>query len=160
MNSVISYTDPLQNSGGTVSAGTATQVYTTRAGAPMLETVVDFPSATADLIEVAAAAWFKERHQPLLSGSLELRGSGTAAHNTLGFFKGYYQSGASTFALTAWAPGQFVDITAATLNLSGLYRVEQVSLTFEPASYNQVIGVTFNRKNPEDLATIIASQRR
>ena len=160
VNSVISYTDPLQNSGGTVSAGTATQVYTTRAGAPMLETVVDFPSATADLIEVAAAAWFKERHQPLLSGSLELRGSGTAAHNTLGFFKGYYQSGASTFALTAWAPGQFVDITAATLNLSGLYRVEQVSLAFEPASYNQVIGVTFNRKNPEDLATIIASQRR
>jgi hypothetical protein len=52
-----------------------------------------------------------------------------------------------------------VEITAAGVNLSGKYRVEQVSLSFEPASYNQVIGVTFNRKNPNDLASIIASQR-
>lgn len=160
LNTVIAYTDPVQNSGGTASAGTATQLYSTRLGAPIMEDVVDFPNATPALIEVAAAAWFKERHQPLLSGQFELRGAGTAAHNSLGFFKGYYQSGASTYALTAWAPGQFVDITAPSLNLTGLYRVEQVSLSFEPASYNQVIGVTFNRKNPADLAGIIANQRK
>jgi len=121
---------------------------------------VDFPNATADLIDVAAAAWFKERYQPLMSGQFELRGAGTAAHNTLGFFKGYYQTGASTYAVTSWAPGQFVDITASSLSLSGLYRVEEVALSFEPGSYKQVISVRFNRKNPNDLASIIASQRR
>ena len=160
LNSVLAYTDSVSNSSGTSASGTAVQTYTTRAGAPILETVVDFPNASPALVNVAAAAWFKERHQPLLSGQFELRGAGTAAHNSLGFFKGYYQSGASTYAQTSWSPGQFVDITAPSLNLSGLYRVEQVSLAFEPASYNQVIGVTFNRKNPADLATIIASQRR
>lgn len=160
LNTVIAYTDLVQNNGGTAAAGTAVQTYTTRAGAPLFETVVDFPNATPALVSVAAGAWFKERHQPLLSGSLELRGAGTAAHNSFGFLEGYYQSGTATFALTAWAPGQFVSIEAPSLSLSGLYRVEQVSLTFEPASYNQVIGVTFNRKNPADLATIIASQRR
>lgn len=160
LNTVITYNDPAQNSGGTVSAGTATQVYATRAGAPILETVVDFPNATADLIDVAAAAWFKERYQPLMSGQFELRGAGTAAHNSLGFFKGYYQTGASTYALTSWAPGQFVDITASSLSLSGLYRVEEVALSFEPGSYTQIISVRFNRKNPNDLASIIASQRR
>ena len=121
--------------------------------------MVDFPNATPALVSVAAGAWFKERHQPLLSGSLELRGAGTAAHNSFGFLEGYYQSGTATFALTAWAPGQFVDITAAGLGLSGLYRVEEVSLSFEPASYTQVIGVTFNRKSATDLAAIIAAQK-
>jgi hypothetical protein len=160
LNTVIAYTDLVTDNGGTVAGGTAVQTYTTRAGAPLFETVVDFPNATPALVSVAAGAWFKERHLPLLSGSLELRGAGTAAHNSFGFLEGYYQSGASTFALTAWAPGQFVSIEAPSLSLTGLYRVEQVSLTFEPASYNQVIGITFNRKNPADLATIIASQRR
>ena len=59
----------------------------------------------------------------------------------------------------AWSPGQFVEITAPALSLSGLYRVEQVNLGFEPASYDQVISVSFNRKQPGDLATIIAGQR-
>jgi hypothetical protein len=160
INSVLSYLDVNAYNGGTTDSGTVIAAYTARAGAPITEGIVDFPNANASLIPVAAAAWFKEQHQPLLSGQFELRGAGTAAHNSIGFFKGYYQTGASTYALGAWSPGQFVEITAAGLNLSGKYRVEQVSLSFEPASYNQVIGVTFNRKNPADLATIIASQRR
>ena len=159
INTVFTYTDPAQGNGGTAAVGTAVPLYTERPGAAIFETVVDFPNATKSLLEVAAAAWFKERHQPMLSGQFELRGAGTAAHNTQGFFKGYYQTGASTFALTAWAPGQFVDIEAPGLDLTGKYRVEQVSLSFEPASYRQIIGVTFNRKNPVDLASIIASQR-
>ena len=159
LNTVLAYTELFKNSSGTATEGTAVQTYTTRAGAPLFETVVDFPNADSALVSVAAGAWFKERHQPLLSGQLELRGAGTAAHNSLGFFKGYYQSG-TAFVQTSWAPGQFVDITAPSLSLSGLYRVEQVSLAFEPASYNQVIGILFNRKNPADLATIIAGQRR
>lgn len=159
INSVLSYLDVNSYNGGTTDSGTVTSTYTERKGSPITESQVDFPNANESLIPVAAAAWFKEQHQPLITGSLELRGAGTAAHNSLGFFKGYYQTGASTYALTAWAPGQFVDITAAGLSLSGKYRVEQVSLSFEPASYKQVVGITFNRKNPNDLAAIIASQR-
>lgn len=159
INTIFTYTDPSQGNGGTAAVGTAVPLYTERPGAPIMETIVDFPNGSKSLMEVAAAAWFKERHQPMLSGFFELRGSGTAAHNINGFLQGYYQTGASTFALGAWAPGQFVDITAAGLGLSGKYRIEQVSLSFERASYKQIIGVTFNRKNPADLASIIAAQR-
>ena len=134
--------------------------YPNRPGAPITETDVDFPTAkSAGAIQQAAAAWFRERKAPMMSGYFELRGAGTAAHNTSGFLEGYAQTGASTFALTSWAPGQWVDITAAGLGLSGLYRVEEVSLSFEPASYTQVIGVTFNRKSATDLAAIIAAQK-
>ena len=134
--------------------------YPNRPGAPTTETQVDFPTAqSASAVQQAAAAWFRERKAPMLSGYFELRGAGTAAHNTSGFLEGYAQTGASTFALTSWAPGQWVDITAAGLGLSGKYRVEEVSLSFEPGSYTQVIGVTFNRKSATDLAAIIAAQK-
>ena len=155
VNTVIKYTD-LKNDDGT----TPTAKFPTRAGAPITEAIVDFPNAPSRMITNVASAWFNERYKPMLSGYFELRGAGTAAHNNQGFLKGYYQSGASTYALTAWAPGQWVDITAPSLNLSGMYRVEQVDLTFEPGSYTQVIGVAFNRKNPSDLATLIANQRK
>jgi hypothetical protein len=160
INTVMTYTDAATDNGGTAATGTAVSTYTARAGAPIFETVVDFPNATQALLPVVASAWFKERHQPLLSGSFELRGAGTAAHNTLGFFKGYYQSGAASYAITSWAPGQFVDITSPGLGLSGLYRVEEVSLSLEPGSYRQIINVTFNRKSSADLASIIANIRR
>jgi hypothetical protein len=160
INTVMTYTDAATDNGGTAATGTAVSTYTARAGAPIFETVVDFPNATQALLPVVASAWFKERHQPLLSGSFELRGAGTAAHNTLGFFKGYYQSGAASYAITSWAPGQFVDITSPGLGLSGLYRVEEVSLSLEPGSYQQIINVTFNRKSSADLASIIANIRR
>lgn len=133
--------------------------YTARLGAPMTEGVVDFPNSKESLAPVAAAAWMLERHKPLLSGYFELRGAGTAAHNKYGFLSGYKQSGTASYAVASWSPGQWVDITAAGLSLSGMYRVEQVSLSFEPASYTQVVGITFNRKNPVDLASIIAGQR-
>jgi len=134
--------------------------YPNRPGAPITETQVDFPTAqSASAVQQAAAAWFRERKAPMLSGYFELRGAGTAAHNTSGFLEGYAQTGASTFALTSWAPGQWVDITAAGLGLSGKYRVEEVSLSFEPGSYTQIIGVTFNRKSATDLAAIIAAQK-
>jgi hypothetical protein len=46
------------------------------------------------------------------------------------------------------------------LGLSGLYRVEQVQWSLEPGSYTQIITVYFNRKNPNDLAALIASQTK
>jgi hypothetical protein len=51
-----------------------------------------------------------------------------------------------------------VEVTSAELGLSGLYRVEQVEWSLEPGSYVQVITVRFNRKNPTDVATLLATQ--
>ena len=236
----IEYTDLTKNDGGTATP-TAVQLYSQRLNAPIFETVVDFPNSTESLVRAVAAAWFTERHKPLLAGSFELRGAGTATHNQFGFLQGYsarlftaggytaVRTGGSTVTITttsahllssgntvviagitgaagtsmngtavitvssttaftytaagtngtgtttgpggtvvgtgigyrlvSWAPGQFVEVTAPALSLSGLYRVEQVNLGFEPASYDQVISVSFNRKQPGDLATIIAGQR-
>ena len=141
-----------------------TALFTERAGAPVLDAVVDFPTAVKNpgaQIQRAAAAYFYERHKPLLSGTFELRGAGQAAWNTYGFTSGYAQTGASTFALVeGWKPGQWVEVTAAGLGLTGLYRVEQVDWALEPGSYIQRVTITFNRKNPSDLATLVASLQR
>jgi len=58
-----------------------------------------------------------------------------------------------------WKPGQFVAIDAPGLgvNTSELYRVEQVTLTLSEGSFSQALDVTFSRKNPSDLANLIAS---
>jgi hypothetical protein len=160
LTQVWAYTDLSNDSSG----GTAAQVYTPRLGAPTLDAVVDFPTAVSNpgaQIQRAAAAWFTERHKPLLSGSFELRGAGTAAWNQYGFASGYAQTGASTFALVeGWKPGQWVEVTSAGLGLAGLYRVEQVDWALEPGSYIQRVRITFNRKNPSDLATLVAGQKR
>ena len=144
--------------------GTATNVFTERKGAPVLDAIVDFPTAVTNpgaQMQGAAAAYFTERHKPLLSGSFELRGAGTAAWNQYGFGSGYAQTGASTYALVeGWKPGQWVEVTSSGLGLSGLYRVEQVDWGLEPGSYVQRILVTFNRKNPSDLATLVAGLKR
>ena len=146
------------------SGGTAVATFAERKGAPVLDAIVDFPTAVTNpgaQMQGAAAAYFTERHKPLLSGSFELRGAGTAAWNQYGFASGYAQTGASTFALVSgWQPGQWVEVTCAGLGLSGLYRVEQVDWALEPGSYIQRVTITFNRKNPSDLATIVAGQKR
>lgn len=133
--------------------------YTTRKNAPVFDDSVDFPTAASNpsaQLQRAAKSYFLERHKPLLTGTLILRGAGKAAHNNLGFSAGYYRTGASTYALQKrWEPGQWIDITSAELGLSGLYRVEQVDWTLEPGSFTQVITITFNRRNPNDLSTQI-----
>jgi len=132
----------------------------TRAGAPLLESVVDYPAAVqtpSKQIDRAALAYFGERHKPMLSGQFTLRGDGTQAFNAIGFTNGYAQTGASTFALVSgWQPGQWVEVTSASLGLSGFYRVEQVDLSFEPGTYIAIITITFSRKNPNDVAALIA----
>jgi hypothetical protein len=156
LTTVLAYTDVYDEDG--VAA------FSTRAGAPVFDEVVDFPGASNNQgaqIARAAAAYFIERHKPMLSGSFTLRGAGTAAHNQYGFSAGYAQTGVATFALVSrWEPGQYVEITAAGLGLSGLYRVEQVDWSLEPGSYTQIITVTFNRRNPSDLASLIANLKK
>jgi len=156
LTTVLAYTDMYDDDG--------VRVFANRDGAPVFDDVVDFPGASNNQgaqVKRAAAAYFIERYKPMLSGQFTLRGAGTAAHNLNGFSAGYAQTGASTFALVSrWEPGQWVEITAAGLGLSGLYRVEQVDWSLEPGSYTQIITVTFNRRNPSDLASLIANLRR
>ena len=156
LTTVLAYSDMYDEDGA--------RVFATRSGAPVFDEVVDFPGASNNQgaqIARAAAAYFIERYKPMLSGSFTLRGAGTAAHNNLGFSAGYAQTGASTFALVSrWEPGQWVEITAAGLGLSGFYRVEQVDWSLEPGSYTQIITITFNRRNPSDLASLIANLKK
>lgn len=57
-----------------------------------------------------------------------------------------------------WAGGQWVDITAAELGLSGLYRVEQVDWGFEPGSFTQTVKVTVNRRATKTITKLMRSQ--
>jgi hypothetical protein len=154
VSSIVEYDDVLANGGSAA--------FSLRAG-PVFSAVVDYPTVVKNpdaRIKQAAAAWFLERHKPLQSGVFTLRGKGTQSFNQYGFGAGYAQTGASTFALVSrWEPGMWCEITSASLSLSGLYRVEQVEWALEPGSYQQIITVYFNRKNPSDLASLIANSK-
>jgi hypothetical protein len=143
--------------------GEGSAAFAVRKGAPTFDGFVDFPTAVKNpgaQIQRAAVAWMTERHKPLLSGSFELRGGGTAAWNSNGFSAGYAQTGTASFALVSgWRPGQWVEVDSALI-ASGLYRVEEVSWGLEPGSYVQRIKVSFNRKNPTDLASLIANKTK
>lgn len=79
----------------TSNTNVGSAVYPRRIGAPYFDAIVDFPTAVktpASKINAAAVAWFAEAHKPMISGSLELRGGGTASWNRLGFSSGYAQS--------------------------------------------------------------------
>jgi hypothetical protein len=60
--------------------------------------------------------------------------------------------------VSRWQPGQWVDITAAELGLSGLYRIEQVDWGFEPGSFNQYVTVTCQRRNPKKITKLMSKE--
>jgi len=138
--------------------------YTTRPGAPILDDVVSYPTASSSpdvAIKRSATSFFLERSVPLLTGTFVLRGAATAAWNQNGYSAGYYQTGASSWALQSrWEPGQWVDITCSQLGLSGLYRIEQVNWSLERGSFMQIITVTFNRKNPNLLSAQMSKRSK
>jgi hypothetical protein len=138
--------------------------YTERKGAPILDDVVDYPTSStnpAGAVSRAAKSYFLEQHLPMQTINFTLRGAGTAAHNVDGFSAGYYQTGAATFALQKrWEPGQWVSITCAELNLSGLYRVEQVDWNLMPGSFFQEIRITANRRTPNSIVDIIKKGKK
>lgn len=138
--------------------------YATRKGAPIFDDVVDYPTASKDpsgAVSRAARSYFLEQHTPLQSITFTLRGAGKAAHNNLGFSAGYYQTGASTFALQKrWEPGQWCSIECSELSLTGLYRVEQVNWGLTPGSFTQEITITANRRNPNSLTDIVKRRNK
>ena len=153
-SSVLTYTELYEPDSGDA-------LYPVRENAPRFDRIVEFPTANTNVqmaIERAAKSYFLEGRLPMLSGQFTLRGAGTAAWNANGFVSGYAQTGTATYSLVdSWQPGQWVEVNSASLNLSGLYRVEQVDLSFEPGSYVAIVTVSFNRKNPNDLSRLIAA---
>lgn len=134
-----------------------------RKNAPYFDDLIDEDEATSEYQGNAyryGKSFFLQAHPPLLSGQFTLRGAGTAAHNQYGYSAGYAQTGASTFALVKrWEPNQYVDISAAELGLSGLYRIEQVDWTLERGSFTQIITVTFSYKPQFTLSNQLAQVR-
>lgn len=137
--------------------------YTARAGAPQFGSVVEYPTSAADpsaAVYRAARSYFLEASKPLLTISFTIRGAGTQSFNQYGFSAGYYQTGASTFALNSrWEPGQWVSIVCDELGLNGLYRIETVNWTLVPGSFLQELAITANRRNPNDLVDIVKRRK-
>ena len=88
---------------------------------------------------------YPNRAVPLRSVTFTVRGA-DATNNPYGFVKGYKQTGASTYALQdGWEAGQFVSIESASLDLTGLFRIESLTMSFEPGSMIRVYDITCER---------------
>lgn len=93
---------------------------------------------------------YPNRAAPQRSINFTVRGA-DPTNNPYGFAKGYKQTGPSTYALQdGWEAGQYVSIVASGLDLNGLYRIESLSMSFEPGSMIRVFDITCERvpKNP------------
>ena len=104
------------------NANVGSAVYPRRIGAPYFDAIVDFPTAVknpSSKIGAAAVAWFAEQHKPMISGSFELRGAGTASWNSLGFSSGYAQSAFTIGSASRTGSVVTVTTTAAHQLLAG-----------------------------------------
>lgn len=108
--SVVVYTNP------TAALGTSIA----RKNAPIFDGVVDYPGKAGNAtnaVNAMAKSYFVERAFPVLSGSFELRGGGTASHNSLGFSSGYRQFGLSGSATFPVKKAALTGSTLVTLTL-------------------------------------------
>ena len=106
-----------------------------------------------------ARAYFTEHYKPVRTIEFSVRGAGTATGQTYGFGAGTAQTGASTYArVDRWEPGQFVKITSTPLDLSGLYRIEQVEMGFEAGSLIRTWKITAQRRRRGTLAQLVAGR--
>jgi hypothetical protein len=155
-------------SGGSTQTGMVLYTsanFAARPGAPILDDRVESPTTAATTnvksVKRIGTAFLVERFKPILTVTFTLRGGGTTSWNRIGWGSGYYQTGASTFALQSkWAPGQWVSVTCAELGLSGLYRVEQVDFKFEPGSFTGLWTITANRRSSTGLVQQILKGSR
>jgi hypothetical protein len=102
---------------------------------------------------------YPNRAAPQRSITFSVRGSDTT-NNPYGFANGYRQTAPSTFVLqSGWEAGQYVEINDATtiggnsiniFGLGGLYRIESLTMSFEPGSMIRVFDITCERvpRNP------------
>jgi hypothetical protein len=105
-------------------------------------------------LDNAATAYFATRRAPVQSIRFSVRGAGTATGQTYGYSGGTAQAGTASYVyVDRWAPGQYVEIEAPGLGLDGIYRVEEVSMTFEPGSLIRKWDITCQRR-PRGLASL------
>jgi len=94
---------------------------------------------------------YPNRAAPQRSITFSVRGADTT-RNPYGFVKGYKQTGVSTYALQdGWEAGQYVSIVASSLDLSGLFRIESLTMSFEPGSMIRQYEMTCERVPPNPL---------
>lgn len=107
----------------------------TRPGAPYFDEILDYPNNADDRLvtrQDAARAYFVERYAPILRGSFELRGGGTATWNNLGFSSGYAAittPGSSTITV----PDEQLTPARRTLNT--------ITFTTFPFAHNLSVGM-------------------
>lgn len=82
---------------------------------------------------------------PVRSISFSIRGASASGTNQYGYSEGYKQTGPSSYLLTNWEAGQYVSIVSADLDLNGLYRIEQLSMSFETGSMIRKFDFTCER---------------
>ena len=93
---------------------------------------------------------YPNRAAPQRSITFSVRGADTT-NNPYGFVKGYKQTAVSTFILQdGWEAGQYVSIVSSGLDLNGLYRIESLTMSFEPGSMIRQFDMTCERvpRNP------------
>ena len=89
---------------------------------------------------------YPNRAAPQRSITFSVRGA-DPTNNPYGFVKGYRQTAPSTFVLQdGWEAGQYVSIVATpALDLSGLFRIESLTMSFEPGSMIRQYEMTCER---------------
>lgn len=115
-----------------------------RLGAPYFDEALDYPTGTDDRLvtrQQAARAYFVERHAPILSGSFELRGAGTAAWNNIGFSAGY---------ASITVPGSVTVYTGDELPIPATRSLSTITMTTFPFAHNFVAGMTIKVEGIRD----------
>jgi hypothetical protein len=89
---------------------------------------------------------YPNRAAPQRSISFSVRGA-DPTNNPYGFVKGYRQTAPSSFVLQdGWEAGQYVSIVATpALDLNGLFRIESLTMSFEPGSMIRQYEITCER---------------
>lgn len=137
--------------------------FTSRSGI-VFDSIVSAPtvrgSFRATKLTNAAKAFFAARRAPVRTITFTVRGAGTATGQTYGYAGGTVQAGSASYAyVDRWSPGMFVDITAAGMGLSGLYRVEQVTMEFEEGSLIRKWNITVEKRPRGSLSQYILGRR-
>jgi hypothetical protein len=146
--------------------------FTARSGALISHALVQAPAVrgsdrTTKVLNVAKAH-FASAGKPLLTIQFKVNGAGTKDWSAYGFAAGWRQTGASSYGFVdRWAPGQQVLIVAPEQGLTydaanrylSLYRIEEVTMSFQGESWIREFEITAGRRPRGSLSSLVAAQR-
>ena len=146
--------------------------FTARSGALISHALVQAPAVrgsdrTTKVLNVAKAH-FASAGKPMLTIQFKVNGAGTKDWNAYGFAAGWRQTGASSYGFVdRWAPGQQVLIVAPEQGLTydaanrylSLYRIEEVTMSFQGESWIREFEITAGRRPRGSLSSLVAAQR-